>query len=80
MFSKAFSGFSVDDVPRAKQFYGQTLGLDVSEESGMLTLHLADGRDTLVYRSPTTSRRRSRSSTSRLTTSSRPSTSWPLAA
>jgi len=49
MFSKAFSGFSVDDVPRAKQFYGQTLGLDVSEESGMLTLHLADGRDTLVY-------------------------------
>ena len=30
--SKAFSTFSVDDVPRAKQFYGETLGLDVSDE------------------------------------------------
>ena len=47
--SKAFSGFSVDDVPRAKQFYGETLGLDVSEENGMLTLHLAGDRPTLVY-------------------------------
>jgi predicted enzyme related to lactoylglutathione lyase len=47
--SKAFSGFSVDDVPRAQQFYGETLGLQTSEDNGMLTLHLAGGRDVLVY-------------------------------
>jgi catechol 2,3-dioxygenase-like lactoylglutathione lyase family enzyme len=47
--TKAFSGFSVDDVPRAKQFYGDTLGLKVSEENGMLTLHIAGDRPTLVY-------------------------------
>jgi catechol 2,3-dioxygenase-like lactoylglutathione lyase family enzyme len=47
--SKAFSGFSVDDISAAKAFYGQTLGLDVSEDHGMLTLHLAGDRDTLVY-------------------------------
>jgi catechol 2,3-dioxygenase-like lactoylglutathione lyase family enzyme len=47
--TKAFSGFSVDDVPRAKQFYGETLGLRVSEENGMLTLHIAGDRPTLVY-------------------------------
>jgi catechol 2,3-dioxygenase-like lactoylglutathione lyase family enzyme len=47
--SKAFSGFSVDDIPRAKQFYGETLGVRVSEEHDMLTLHIAGERDTLVY-------------------------------
>jgi catechol 2,3-dioxygenase-like lactoylglutathione lyase family enzyme len=47
--SPAFSGFSVDDIPAARAFYGDTLGLRVSEANGMLTLHLADGRDTLVY-------------------------------
>lgn len=50
--SKAFSGFSVDDIPRAKQFYGETLGLHVSEEYGMLRLHLAGDRDILVYPKP----------------------------
>ncbi len=47
--TKAFSGFSVDDVPRAKEFYGETLGLRVSEEYGMLWLHIAGDRDILVY-------------------------------
>jgi predicted enzyme related to lactoylglutathione lyase len=47
--SKAFSGFSVDDTAAAKQFYGQTLGIPVSEENGLLTLHLAGDRDTLIY-------------------------------
>lgn len=47
--TKAFSGFSVDDVPAAKEFYGETLGLKVSEDHGMLTLHIAGDRDTLVY-------------------------------
>jgi catechol 2,3-dioxygenase-like lactoylglutathione lyase family enzyme len=45
----AFSGFSVDDIPRAKQFYGETLGLEVTEEHGMLMLHLAGGGIVLVY-------------------------------
>src|SRR5438105_12180478 len=47
--SKAFSGFSTDDIPRAKQFYGETLGLDVSEEDGMLHLQLGSGAAVLVY-------------------------------
>ena len=47
--TRAFSGFSVNDIPRAKQFYGQTLGLRVSEEHGMLQLHIAGDRDILVY-------------------------------
>lgn len=47
--TKAFSGFSVDDIPKAKQFYSETLGLEVSEENGMLTLHIAGDRDILVY-------------------------------
>lgn len=50
--SRAFSGFSVDDITAAKRFYGETLGLDVSEEYGMLTLHLAGGGEVLVYPKP----------------------------
>lgn len=50
--SKAFSGFAVDDLEAARRFYGDTLGLDVSVEHGLLTLHLAEGRDTLVYEKP----------------------------
>lgn len=45
----AFSGFSVDDIAAAKKFYGETLGIKVSEADGLLTLHLAGDRDTLVY-------------------------------
>lgn len=47
--TKAFSGFSVDDIAAAQRFYGEVLGLRVSEANGMLTLHLAGDRDTLVY-------------------------------
>jgi catechol 2,3-dioxygenase-like lactoylglutathione lyase family enzyme len=53
--SKAFNGFAVDDLDKARRFYGETLGLDVElldEENGLLTLHLAGGRDTLIYLSP----------------------------
>lgn len=50
--TKAFSGFSVDDVPKARQFYGETLGLKVSEEYGMLHLHIAGGADILIYPKP----------------------------
>ncbi|MFH9796044.1 VOC family protein [Streptomyces virginiae] len=47
--SKAFSGFSVDSIDAAKDFYGSTLGLRVSEDNGMLSLHLGGGADVLVY-------------------------------
>lgn len=50
--TKAFSGFSVNDIPAARQFYGETLGLRVSEENGLLRLHIASDRDILVYPKP----------------------------
>jgi catechol 2,3-dioxygenase-like lactoylglutathione lyase family enzyme len=50
--SPAFSGFSVDDIPAARAFYAETLGLEVTEENGMLALHLAGNRPTLVYPKP----------------------------
>jgi catechol 2,3-dioxygenase-like lactoylglutathione lyase family enzyme len=52
--SKAFSGFAVDDMPKAQEFYGETLGVKTSldEQSGLLSLHLAGDRDTLVYLKP----------------------------
>lgn len=48
----AFSGFSVDDVQSAKEFYSQTLGLEVSEMNGLLTLHIAGGTQILIYPKP----------------------------
>jgi catechol 2,3-dioxygenase-like lactoylglutathione lyase family enzyme len=53
--TKAFSGFAVDDLQKAHEFYGETLGLKTSvldEQNGLMMLHLAGGRDTLVYRKP----------------------------
>ena len=47
--SKAFSTFSADDIPRAKQFYGGTLGLSVSDEMDGLALHLAGGGEVFIY-------------------------------
>lgn len=47
--TKAFSGFSVNDVQKAKQFYSQILGLEVMESHGMLTLHIAGGTEILIY-------------------------------
>ena len=47
--SHAYSGFSSNDIAKAKEFYAQTLGLKVTEEYGMLTLHLAGGGKVLIY-------------------------------
>jgi catechol 2,3-dioxygenase-like lactoylglutathione lyase family enzyme len=47
--TKAFSGFAVDDLEQARQFYTGTLGIPTSEQYGLMTLHLAGGRDTLIY-------------------------------
>lgn len=45
----AFSGFSVDDIEKAREFYGGTLGLEVSEMHGLLQLSLGGGASVLVY-------------------------------
>jgi predicted enzyme related to lactoylglutathione lyase len=53
--SKAYSGFAVDDVDKAQEFYGEALGIKTSvldEENGLLTLHLVGDRDTLIYLKP----------------------------
>jgi catechol 2,3-dioxygenase-like lactoylglutathione lyase family enzyme len=50
--SKAFSGFSAGDIQTAKEFYGGTLGLDVSEAHGILTLRLAGGNRVIIYPKP----------------------------
>ena len=51
--ARAFSGFAVDDIAAAKEFYGGTLGLDVSEaDMGLLMLHLAGGTEVIIYPKP----------------------------
>jgi predicted enzyme related to lactoylglutathione lyase len=53
--AQAFNGFAVPDIAEAQRFYGETLGIDtevLDEQNGLMTLHLAGGRDTLVYRKP----------------------------
>ncbi len=50
--SKAFSGLAVRNLEDARRFYADTLGLRTSEEHGLMWLHLAGGRDTLVYEQP----------------------------
>jgi catechol 2,3-dioxygenase-like lactoylglutathione lyase family enzyme len=50
--AKPFGSFAVDDLAAARKFYGETLGLRVSEEGGPLVLHLADDQCILVYPKP----------------------------
>jgi predicted enzyme related to lactoylglutathione lyase len=52
--ANAYSGFAVDDIDRAKEFYGETLGLRVEagEMEGLLTIRLAGDRAVLVYPKP----------------------------
>ena len=81
--TKAFSGFAVDDVQKAREFYGETLGVNtevIDDENGLMVLHLAGGRDTFVYRKPDFEPCATRSSTSRWTTSTRRWTTSPHAA
>jgi len=47
--SKAFSGFSSNQIEASKRFYGETLGLDVTEEMGGLGLHFAGGGEVFIY-------------------------------
>lgn len=53
--TKATNGFAVDDLEKAREFYGKTLGLEatvLSEEFGVMSIQLAGGRDTVVYAKP----------------------------
>jgi predicted enzyme related to lactoylglutathione lyase len=53
--SKAYSGFAVDDLDKAREFYGETLGLKITvldEENGLISLEIAGDRPTLVYIKP----------------------------
>src|SRR5262245_16438462 len=52
--SKAYSGYAVDDLDKAQEFYGQTLGLKTSvlQEGVLLQLDLAGDRPTLIYIKP----------------------------
>ena len=44
-----FSSFSASDLDAERRFYGETLGIDLTEEHGMLMLHLAGGREVIIY-------------------------------
>ena len=51
----ATNSFAVDDLEKAKEFYGDTLGIRtevLDETNGLLLLKLSGGRDTLIYRKP----------------------------
>jgi catechol 2,3-dioxygenase-like lactoylglutathione lyase family enzyme len=53
--SHAYSGFAVDDLGKAREFYGETLGLKTTaldEENGLMQLDLAGDRPTIVYLKP----------------------------
>jgi len=51
--TKAFSGFSVNDINKAKEFYSKKLGLEVSEEmQGLLKINLAGGSKVVIYPKP----------------------------
>ena len=53
--SEATNSFAVDDLEKAKRFYGDTLGIRtevLDETNGLLLLKLSGGRDTLIYRKP----------------------------
>src|SRR5438874_12050319 len=50
--TKAFSGFSVNDLQKAKEFYGQTLGLEVSQTAEGLALKIAGGGQVFIYPKP----------------------------
>jgi catechol 2,3-dioxygenase-like lactoylglutathione lyase family enzyme len=53
--SEAYSGFAVNDLDKAREFYGEALGLKVEmldEENGLMQLNHAGGKVTLCYLKP----------------------------
>lgn len=52
-YEAAFSGFSVDDIVTAHDFYSETLSVEVEDlENGLLRLHLPGGNEVIVYPKP----------------------------
>jgi catechol 2,3-dioxygenase-like lactoylglutathione lyase family enzyme len=47
--SHGFSGFSTNDLAKTRAFYADTLGLEVTDENGMINLHLAGGGQVIIY-------------------------------
>jgi catechol 2,3-dioxygenase-like lactoylglutathione lyase family enzyme len=47
--SHAFSGFSTNDIDKSRTFYGETLGLDITEQMGVLNVTFAGGGVTVIY-------------------------------
>jgi catechol 2,3-dioxygenase-like lactoylglutathione lyase family enzyme len=51
--TKAFGSFSADDMDKAREFYGETLGLNTAEgPEGVLVLQIEGGNDVMVYPKP----------------------------
>lgn len=50
--AKSFASFSVDNIEKAREFYGQTLGLEMADVMGMMELHMGDGSRVFVYAKP----------------------------
>jgi predicted enzyme related to lactoylglutathione lyase len=50
--SQGFSGFSTDDLAKAKTFYADMLGVDTTEQDGVLALHLGGGHEVIIYPKP----------------------------
>ena len=51
--SKAFSGFSADDISKAKQFYAQVLGLEVKDTPmGVIQVNIEGGNKIIIYPKP----------------------------
>jgi catechol 2,3-dioxygenase-like lactoylglutathione lyase family enzyme len=48
----AFSSFSANDLQKAKEFYGKTLGLEISETKEGLGLKIAGGGQVFIYAKP----------------------------
>ena len=54
-YTKTFSSYSVDDIQKAKEFYGKTLGLEISEIPGMqglIRLHPKGENSVMIYAKP----------------------------
>ncbi len=75
-----FSGFAVDDVEAARVFYADVLGLNVTTDHGMLSIHLTDDVVVLAYPKPTRDPASYTMLNLPVATSTRPSTSWSAAA
>ena len=51
--TETFSGFAVDDLDKAREFYGEKLGIETrTDQEGTLTLNLSGNRPTLIYPKP----------------------------